>query len=341
MSNDQNLGFSIVSGPTVHRVVNDNLHRIVSVVEQAYRAHSKGESENPPSPFLRFPDKPNARIIALPASLREGFDISGIKWISSYPDNIEHGLPRASSVLILNHGDNGYPFACLESSIISASRTAASAVLNAFYLRGQRKEARAIGFFGAGVIARTIFDFFAGTDWQFDQIYLFDRVPEYAEHFATYAAAAGYDSIEICDSPDELIRACDLIVFATTTLQPHVQDPGLFSHNPTVLHISLRDLAPDVILAAENIVDDIDHCLTASTSPHLAEQQVGHRDFITGTVGDVLDGRIECAGDRPVIFSPFGMGILDLAVGKYVYEEAAERGELITIDNFFHELKRW
>jgi len=42
-----------------------------------------------------------------------------------------------------------------------------------------------------------------------------------------------------------------------------------------------------------------------------------------------------------VVFSPFGLGVLDLAVGKYVYDEVARHGELQVIDGFFHDLRRY
>ena len=45
--------------------------------------------------------------------------------------------------------------------------------------------------------------------------------------------------------------------------------------------------------------------------------------------------------DSRAILSPFGMGILDIAVGKYVYDAAAAHNDLIAIDDFFYERKRW
>jgi ornithine cyclodeaminase len=44
--------------------------------------------------------------------------------------------------------------------------------------------------------------------------------------------------------------------------------------------------------------------------------------------------------DRPVVFSPFGLGVLDLAVGKAVYDEVAAAGELQVVEDFFSELRR-
>jgi ornithine cyclodeaminase len=108
-----------------------------------------------------------------------------------------------------------------------------------------------------------------------------------------------------------------------------------------VLHVSLRDLAPEILLASTNIVDDVEHCLKANTSPHLAEQLTGSRNFLAGTLDDVLAGRLTVPPDRTVVFSPFGLGVLDLAVGKLVYDEIARTDRLHVIDDFFHELRRY
>ena len=95
------------------------------------------------------------------------------------------------------------------------------------------------------------------------------------------------------------------------------------------------------MLASTNFVDDVEHCLKANTSPHLAEQLTDNRDFLSGTLDDVMAGRVTIPAERPVVFSPFGLGVLDLAVGKYVYDEVVRSGELHIIDDFFHELMRY
>ena len=142
------------------------------------------------------------------------------------------------------------------------------------------------------------------------------------------------------DEAEALIRSSDLVVFATVAARPHVHDVSWFDHHPLVLHVSLRDLAPEIVLASANVVDDVEHCLKADTSPHLAEQLSGNRDFVTGTLPDVLAGRVSVPADRTVVFSPFGLGVLDLAVGKFVYDEVARSGGLRVVDDFFHELRR-
>ncbi|MFD8805779.1 2,3-diaminopropionate biosynthesis protein SbnB [Streptomyces sp. NPDC059597] len=334
--------FAVISGDQVRQALEGREKQITELVEATYRLHGAGESVNPPSYFLRFPDRPSSRIIALPASLGGSAAVDGIKWISSFPDNVRTGLPRASAVLILNDPVTGYPFACLESSIISATRTAASAALAADWLSRTRQRPTRVGFFGTGLIARYIHTFLAGTGWMFDTIGVHDVAAESAAGFRGYLEQSGATAeVTVHERPEDLIRDSDLVVFATIAGEPHVTDPALFKHNPVVLHISLRDLAPEVLLASANFVDDVEHCLKADTSPHLVEQRTGDRDFLNGTLNDVMLGRAAPPADRPVIFSPFGLGVLDLAVGKYVYDQAARSGDLRVIDHFFHDLRRY
>ena len=339
--------FAVIPGAQVQHALRGREQQITELVEATYRLHGAGDSVNPPSYFLRFPDRPSDRIIALPASIGGPHRVDGLKWVSSFPGNVAAGIPRASAVLILNDHDTGYPFACLESSIISATRTAASAAVAADWLcasrdgRGRPRPSR-VGFFGVGLIARYIHTFLAGTGWTFDEIGVHDLSADSAAGFRGYLEQSGVTGrITVHQNAEQLIRSSDLVVFATIAGEPHVSDLSWFEHNPLVLHVSLRDLTPQILLASTNIVDDVEHCLKASTSPHLAEQLTGSRDFLAGTLDDVMAGRVTVPADQPAVFSPFGLGVLDLAVGKYVYDEVARSGELHVIDEFFHDLRRY
>jgi 2,3-diaminopropionate biosynthesis protein SbnB len=316
--------------------------RVVQLVDATYRTHAAGATVNPPSYFLRFPDRPTSRIIALPASIGGDVLVDGIKWISSFPENVRAGLPRASAVLVLNDHDTGYPFACMESSVISAARTAASSALAASCLGHLRARPRKAGFVGTGLIARYIHTYLTeALGWTFDETGVFDVSAGNAAGFTSYVASTGAGPSRVHADAESVIRQSDLVVFATVAGEPHVREPSWFDHNPLVLHVSLRDLSPEVILSAVNVVDDVEHCLRANTSVHLTEQLTGNRDFLHGTLYDVLSGAVGVPVDRPVIFSPFGLGVLDLAVGKYVYDVVAETGELAVVPGFFAELHRY
>ena len=335
--------FAVIPGAQVQQVLQGREKEIVTLVEATYRLHGAGESVNPPSYFLRFPDRPSARIIALPASIGGEVRVDGLKWISSFPQNVAAGIPRASAVLILNDHDTGYPFACLES--LDHQRHQDGRVGGA---RGRLAQPRPATPEACRVLRcgpdRPLHPHLPG---RHRLVVRRDRrarpvrrqrgrLPRLPGAFRTSPAGSPCTT-----APEQLIRSSDLVVFATVAGEPHVTDVSWFAHNPVVLHVSLRDLAPEILLASTNILDDIEHCMKANTSPHLAEQLTGNRDFLHGTLDDVMAGRVTVPTDRPVVFSPFGLGVLDLAVGKYVYDEVARSGELHVVDDFFHELHRY
>ncbi|MFK8845171.1 2,3-diaminopropionate biosynthesis protein SbnB [Streptomyces sp. Ac-502] len=333
------FSFHVVTGSEARRIISRSRVDIIRQVRHTYLLHYEGRTVNPNSYFLRFPEKPNSRIIALPAYVGGEQGVAGIKWIASFPDNVSRNVPRASAALLLNDYETGYPFACLEASQISAARTAASAVLGAEALQGGTT-ARKIAVVGAGIIARNIVEFFQAAGWDTGQFAVHDTVLDYAAKLAGYIGELGMTaSVET-----ELAKAvdgADVVVFATTAAEPYVVEEAAFAPGQNVLNVSLRDIGPDVIASSHNILDDIDHCLTANTSPHLAQQKFGHHDFVDGTLAGVLTGEVRLGRDKPRIFSPFGLGVLDLAVGMHVYTSAKDGCTAVEIPDFFGETERW
>lgn len=332
--------FNIISGHTIKTLLDENRARCIANVEAAYLAHHDGKTVNPDSYFLRFPQSPANRIIALPASIQGDVNVSGIKWIASFPGNIKQDIPRASAALLLNDQETGFPFACMEGSLISAARTAASAVLGAYWLNNQQRRVETAAFIGGGVITRNIFDMFVADGWSFNSICIHDKDAVSMQSFIEYASDRTDCVLKTEEALSSSLQA-DIVIFATNAGTPYVTPPLSFRPGQIVLNISLRDIAPELILEAENIFDDVDHCLKANTSPHLAEQSIGDRRFVTGTLAQLIRGEITLDRSKCLIFSPFGMGILDLALGKNLFDEAQARGMATSIPGFFGETSRW
>lgn len=308
---------------------------VLDAVRRAYETHARGDSSLPHSSFLRFPDSDKDRIICLPAYLGDDYQLAGVKWIASMPDNLARGMERASAVMILNDRVTGRPGAVLEGSIISKQRTAASAALASKVLAAGEPET--IGFVGCGPINTSVAQYLAAVWPNTTRFMAFDLDPARAESFGqSLQTLRPGAEVQISADLPGLLGACAMVAFATTAITPYLNDLDACPAGATILHVSLRDLSADTVLTNHNIVDDLDHVNRAATSIHLASQQAGNTDFVHATLGDILLGRagLPERDERKLIFSPFGLGVLDLAVADLVESTVAENGGGTLIDSF-------
>jgi ornithine cyclodeaminase len=325
----------ILGAGEVRAVLDGGEREVVSAVEAAYRLHASGRTRVPQSVFLRFPDRDRERIIALPAYLGGESPTCGVKWVSSFPENVRRGQQRASAVMILNSVHTGVPEAVLEASAISAGRTAASAALAAATLSSSDPET-GVTLVGCGPINFEVLRYLRTVLPTVDTVTVYDLDADRARSFAAEARSALPTlNVEVAGGAAEALARHRLVCLATTAGTPHL---GVEHCRPgtLVLHLSLRDLTPAAIRSSVNIVDDADHVCRAATSVHLAEQEAGHRDFIASSLGELLlaGTRYVRSDDAVTVFSPFGLGCLDVAVADLVRQGASARGLGTVLDDF-------
>jgi 2,3-diaminopropionate biosynthesis protein SbnB len=328
----------ILKGSEVNLLLAGQELRLIDTVRMAYEAHGRGESSLPHSTFLRFPHNPRDRIIALPAYLGGEWGIAGIKWVASFPGNLELGMDRASALIVLNSSNIGRPEAILEGSLISAKRTAASAALAAQWLCGKKIDR--VGLVGGGLINFEIVRFLLVIFPEIKHFVIYDLKIDRAEQFRRKCQETfGVLEMEVAKELKAALRGSSLISFATTASTPYIEDLSEVIPSSTILHISLRDLSPHIIISCDNVVDDIDHVCRAQTSVHLAEQLTGNRGFLRCTLADILTGKTVARRDAEstVVFSPFGLGILDLALADLVRELGLAQGKGTMISSFLPE----
>lgn len=323
----------VLGAQQINHILAGKEQEIMEIVKNAYLLHKQGETVLPHSIFLRFPDDERNRIIGLPAYIGGSYQIAGMKWISSFPGNIEKHMERASAAIFLNEMSTGRTKAVLEGSIISAKRTAASAAIAAQYLHANKKE-ESIGFAGCGRINKEVLLFLKCIFPNIKKIYLFDLVKERMKDFISWYRDENYE-FEPCSNIEELFSNTKLISFATTAGEPFIEEIRALTAEHTILGISLRDFAPSVIDKVHNIVDDYAHVCRERTSIHLTYQTLHTNDFVAGSIADVVSHTVRARNPaKAVLYSPFGLGILDIALASYVYEAALHDNLGTVIEDF-------
>ncbi|RIX60205.1 2,3-diaminopropionate biosynthesis protein SbnB [Paenibacillus nanensis] len=309
---------------------------LAAVIQRALEAMEHGDCAQPLKPYLRYGDTRN-RIIAMPAYVGGEIRMAGLKWIASFPGNIEAGLPRAHSVTILNDAATGVPAAMLNSPAVSGARTAAvSGLLLKQWLSSRPASERAhrIGIIGWGPIGRFHFDMCS--KWFGDcieKLYVYDirgvdfrLAPSANEPSAIQTVAAS--------SWEELYAACNVIINCTVSQERYIGLPP--SPGTLLLDVSLRDFKLEAIQGIKAvIVDDWTEVCRENTDIELLHRESGLQQDAVMTLEEVVlrDAlkRIDTVKD-PVLFCPMGMAVFDVAVADWFYRKSLELGIGATLD---------
>lgn len=320
----------LIEKNAVKEILEGKENSIIDIVKEVYILFEKKKCSLPDSVFLKFPHNSKNRIICLPAYVGGDINNVGMKWISSFPENINKGKERATAIIALNDLRTGEVNTIMSGTDISAKRTAASAVAAAICLHQQR--INEMGFVGCGRINTEILNMMMKVN-KLEKIYLLDTDEKRIHEFITRIKCDV--NIEVVEEYNEIFSKVKLISFATTATSPYLDIVENVTPEHTILGVSLRDFSANFIMSCTNIVDSIEHVNRENTSINLAYLKYNNLEFIQNEIGNVYSkGKYMRDSGKAVLFSPFGLGVLDIALADYVKKEAIRNKKFIEIDEF-------
>ncbi|MEM8961575.1 MAG: 2,3-diaminopropionate biosynthesis protein SbnB [Acidobacteriota bacterium] len=301
----------------------------VPLIEGALVAHAAGESCQPLKPYLRIPNDPDARrIIAMPAYLGGEFQTWGMKWIASAPRNsLERGMERASALVILNDLETGRPVAMMEGALISATRTAAVALVASKRLI--RPGARSLAVIGNGMIGELICRSLLRLHPELDTVRLYDHDADRSRAFGEGLAADHDVSWQSTADAESAVRGSDVVVTATTAAEGYMEG-SWFAPGSLFLNVSLRDPNPSVVRETDKlVVDDWDQVNRSMTIVHrMTESGELDRSGLHAELHELISGTRPGreSDDERIVVCPMGLSIEDVVTAWGVYNRAREAG---------------
>ncbi|MET4806145.1 hypothetical protein [Limibacillus sp. MBR-115] len=183
------------------------MHAVIEMTESALREKSRGKAIMPAKHWIspageRF-------FSAMSGALLESGAVT-CKWQSGSPENAKLGLPYITGLLLLNDLATGRARAVMDSTWITAQRTAAATAVAAKYLACS--EPRTLAIIGCGVQGRTNLQALRIIHSSLCELRAFDIDPDRAKAYV--AEAANTHGIAACSfsSVRETVADADIVV---------------------------------------------------------------------------------------------------------------------------------
>jgi 2,3-diaminopropionate biosynthesis protein SbnB len=301
-----------------------NWQKCINIIENAVNCININDFAQPVKPYLRYRN-PNNRIIAMPAFIGGDFNTAGIKWIASFPDNINKGMLRANSVTILNNADTGEVISVINTALLSVIRTASvSGLIIKCFNKIRPLKDISIGIIGFGPIGQNhlkmCMDMFGK---YISKVFLYDIKPI----DLTLFECNGKDKIIIAKDWQEAFSTADIVITCTVSGAPYInkkpKDASL------QLNVSLRDYTVEFYDYVKDsiIVDDWDEVCRENTDIERFYKEKGLQKENVNTIVDIVcgDALSNINPKNPIMFNPMGMAVFDMAVGSYYLQLAQEQ----------------
>lgn len=284
----------------------------VRLVEDAWRQLAEGKAMHQPRRRLVLPT--GAVLHQLAGAYGPYF---GTK---VYSTHVKHG---AHFLVLLYDAATGAPLATFEANHLGQIRTGAASGVATKYLA--KPDASVLAVIGSGFQARTQVDAMRAVR-DIREVRVWSRNADKRNRFAADVGGIATSTAE------EAVRGADIVVTATFAKDPVIESdwvsPGahvnaMGSNNP-----QRREIPADLVARAGLIaVDAMDQAKIESGDLLLAWTDEDWNSPRVCEMKDVVTGaRQRSSADEITIFKSNGLGLQDIAVAGYIYEQAMKAG---------------
>jgi len=318
-------GILYLSNEDVRQVL--DLGSAIDITEQALRDHSEGRIIwSTPEDFAIKPQEGwQSWVTGCALTSVAGFRIRSIKAAGGSRDASRP--PRGPRrILILSDREGGEIRAIMDEDWCHAVRTAAAATVACRLLA--RKGAATMAMLGAGDTARAAVPVMAKA-FALKEIRVTSRTPESRRIYADEVGKEYGLNIRPVESTEEALRGADIVVSATTTSAPFVQDSWL-GDGITVYSIGKHQEMESAFYkkADKFVVDSWEHCKNKSDMQRMLKENYLSEKDLHAELPELLAGKKPARqSDRERIFiRAIGLVNQDIAMADHIYHRALEMG---------------
>ncbi len=306
----------------------------IEAVEAAFRAHAEGKSV-PPGVLSAHVDGGAFHLKA--AGLGGDMPCYAAKLNGNFYANAERSLPRILGLVLLCDARNGMPLAVMDSTEVTAVRTAAATAVAARHLA--RPEAKTVTLCGCGLQGRYHLEAVRRVR-RVEQVYLCDADLAVAQALA--ADVAGELDVEVVPV-EELARATrksDVCVTCTPSRRPLLGADdvaaGAFLAAVGADSEEKQELDPELLRRSTVVVDHLEQCATIGELHHALERGLLARSDVHGELHQVVAGDVagRVSPEEIIVFDSTGVALEDVAAAALVYQRAVEAGAGTVIELF-------
>ncbi|MEK6409471.1 MAG: ornithine cyclodeaminase family protein [Acidobacteriota bacterium] len=305
------------------------IRECVPVMAEALADLAKGDVYQPLRMVITPPGADGD--MALMPSYRSGERAGyGVKTVCFFAGNPARGLDSHQGSVMLFSAETGELLALMNASAITAIRTAAVSGVATQLLA--REDAGELAIVGSGVQARTHIEAMACVR-TIKRARVASFKFEHARRFAEELGARYSFPLVPVDSVEAAVRGADVIVTATTAVEPIIKrewlSPGAHLNVVGSSIPTTREVDSATMAAASLFVDRRESTINEGGDFLFAlrEGAIGP-DHIRAEIGELLIGARpgRASQDEITVFKSLGLAVEDLASAQYLYSKAKDTG---------------